>query len=225
MHQTDDSPLGEAIPKTPLRAVDLSQHMAASPTIHNSVDALRDLLEIRKSHRNVKPIQYMVSMWRNLLMNSPQTGIAIGKNCDRSGFVDSAMPERKTDRAHGLRTSVAHKGKACSMPTAIQRLAGNDLEVSFRPSVSIFYISTIEADDQFFAGLVRRRSSEGFRRSLKPSTHLHRPVADGAGSCLRRQRQKFAEEISDLSKRHQSRHLGRKIPQLGRDRALVREQC
>jgi hypothetical protein len=83
----------------------------------------------------------MVSMWRNLLMNSPQTGIAIGKNCDRSGFVDFAMPERKTDRAHGLRTSVAHKGKACSLPIAIQRLAGNDLEVSFRPSVSVFYIS------------------------------------------------------------------------------------
>ncbi|MHB1781691.1 MAG: hypothetical protein ACYCPO_16970 [Acidobacteriaceae bacterium] len=110
------------------------------------------------------------------------------------------------------------------MPITIQRLAGNDLEVSFRSSVSIFYISTIEADDQFFAGLVRRRSSEGFRRLLKPPAHLHRPVAHGAGSCLRRQRQKFAEEISGLSKRHQSRHLGREIPQLGRDRTFVREQ-
>ncbi|MHB2008515.1 MAG: hypothetical protein ACYCOX_10770 [Acidobacteriaceae bacterium] len=125
----------------------------------------------------------MISLWSNLLVNGPQTGI-LGKDCDRSGFVDSAMPERKTDRAHRLRTSVAHKGKACSMPIAIQRLAGNDLEVSFRSSVSISYVSTIEADYQFFAGLVRRSSSEGFRRSLKPSTHLHRPVAHGAGSCL-----------------------------------------
>jgi hypothetical protein len=108
----------------------------------------------------------MVSMWRNLLMNSPQTGIAIGKNCDRSGFVDSAMPECKTYRAHGLRTSATHKGKACGLPIAIQRFAGNDLEVSFRPSVSISDVSTIEADHQFFAGLVRRSSSEGFRRSL-----------------------------------------------------------
>jgi hypothetical protein len=33
----------------------------------------------------------MVSMWHNLLMNSPQTGVAVGKNCDRSGFVDSTM--------------------------------------------------------------------------------------------------------------------------------------
>jgi hypothetical protein len=108
----------------------------------------------------------MVSMWRNLLMNSPQTSIAVGKNCDRSGFVNYAMPERKTDRAHGLRTSTTHKGKACSLPIAIQRFAGNDLEVSFRPSVSISDVSTIEADNQFFAGLVRRSSSEGFRRSL-----------------------------------------------------------
>lgn len=180
IHQTHDSSFGEAIPKTPLRVLDLSQRMGASPTIGNSVYALRELLEVFESHRDVEPIQYMVSMWRNLLMNSPQTGIAIGKNCDRSGFVDSAMPERKTDRAHGLRTSVAHKGKACSLPIAIQRLAGNDLEVSFRPSVSVFYISTIEADNQFFAGLVRRRSSEGFRRSLKPSTcvspKFYRPV-------------------------------------------------
>ena len=176
--------------------------MAANPTINNSVYALRELLEVFESHRDVEPIQYMVSMWRNLLVNGPQSGIAIGKNCDQSGFVDSAMPERKTDRAHRIGTSVAHEGKACSMPITIQRLAGNDLKVSFRSSVSIFYISTIEADDQFFAGLVRRRSSEGFRRLLKPPAHLHRPVADGAGSCLRRQRQKFAEEISSLSKRH-----------------------
>jgi hypothetical protein len=167
----------------------------------------------------------MVSMWRNLLMNSPQTGIAICKNCDRSGFVDSAMPERKTYRVHGLRTSATHKRKACSLSIAIQRFAGNDLEVSFRPSVSISDVSTVEADHQFFAGLVRRRSSEGFRRSLKPSTYLHRPIADGAGSCLCRQRQKLAEEISGLSKRQQSSHLGREIPQLGRDGALVREQC
>jgi hypothetical protein len=165
--------------------VDLSQRMAANPTISNSVYALRELLEVFESHRDVEPIQYMVSMWRNLLMNSPQTGIAIGKNCDQSGFVDSAMPECKTYRAHGLRTSATHKGKACGLPIAIQRFAGNDLEVSFRPSVSISDVSTIEADHQFFAGLVRRSSSEGFRRSLKPSAHLHRPVADGTGSCPR----------------------------------------
>ena len=85
-------------------------------------------------------------MWRNLLMNSPQTGITIGENCDRSSFVNSAMPERKTNRAHGLRTSVTHERKACGLPVAIQRLAGYDLEVSFRPTVSISDTSTIEAD-------------------------------------------------------------------------------
>jgi hypothetical protein len=91
MYQTHDSSFGEAIPKTPLRAVDLSQRMAANPTISNSVYALREQLEVFESHRDVEPIQYMVSMWHNLLMNSPQTGVAVGKNCDRSGFVDSTM--------------------------------------------------------------------------------------------------------------------------------------
>jgi len=210
--------------KTPLGAVDLSQRMAASPTIHNSVYALRELLEIRKSHRDVEPIQYMFSLWRNLLVNGPQTGIAIGKNCDRRGFVDSALPQRKTDRADRLGTSVAHESKAGGMPVAIQRLAGNDLKVSFRSLVSISDVPTIEADYQFFAGPVRSSSSEDFRRLLKPPAHLHRPVAHGAGSRLRRQREKLAEEISDLSKRHQSSHLGRNIPQLGRDGTLVREQ-
>src|ERR1017187_9338070 len=78
MYQTHDSSLGEAIPKAPLRVVDLSQRMAANPTISNSVYALRELIEVFESHRDVEPIQYMVSMWRNLLMNSPQTGVAIG---------------------------------------------------------------------------------------------------------------------------------------------------
>ena len=188
MHQTDDSPLGEAIQKTPLGALDRSQRMAASPTIHTSVYALRELLEIRKSHRDVEPIQYMFSMWRNLLVNGPQTDIAIGKNCDRSGFVDSALPQRKTDRAHRLGTSVVHESKVCGMPVAIQRLAGDDLKVSFRSLVSISDLPTIEADYQFFAGPVRRSSSEDFRRLQKPPAHLHRPVAHGADSCLCRQR-------------------------------------
>ena len=74
-----------------------------------------------------------------------------------------AMLQRKPDRTHGIRTSVAYEGKACGMAIAIQCLAGNDLEVSFRSLVSISDLSSIEADYQFFAGLVRRGRSEGFR--------------------------------------------------------------
>jgi hypothetical protein len=144
VHQTHDSSVSEAIPKTPLRAVDLSQSMAANPAI--SVYALRQLLEICESHRDVEPIQYMVSTRHNLLMNSSQTGIAIGENRDRGGFVNSAMPERETNCAHSFRTSVTHERKACGPPIAIQGLAGNNFEVSFRPPVSISDISTIEAD-------------------------------------------------------------------------------
>jgi hypothetical protein len=201
MHQADDSPLGEAIPKTPLRAVDLSQRMTALPAIGSRVYAFRKLLEIRKSHRNVEPVQYMVSMWRDLLMDRPQTGIAIGENCDRSGFVDSASQQGKTDGAHRLGTSVAHKSKACGMPVTIQRLAGNDLKVPFRPLVSISDVPTIEADYHLLAGAARRSRSEEFRRLLKPPAHLHRSVTHGAGGCLCGQREKFAKEVGDLSKR------------------------
>src|ERR1700733_3041184 len=123
MHQAYDSPLGEAIPNTPLRAVDLSQRMTALRTISSRAYAFRKLLEIRKSHRNVEPVQYMVSMWRNLVVDRAQTSIAVGKNCDRSGFIDSTLPQRKTDRAYRLGTSAAHESKACGMPIAIQRLA------------------------------------------------------------------------------------------------------
>ena len=72
MHQAYDSPLGEAIPKTPLRAVDLSQRMIALPTISSRVYAFRKLLEIGKSHRNVEPVQYMVSryIWRERYMSA-----------------------------------------------------------------------------------------------------------------------------------------------------------
>src|SRR5664279_65829 len=135
------------------------------------------------------------------------------------------MLQRKADRAHTISTSVAYESKACRMAIAIQRLAGNDLKVSLRSLVSISNVSTIEADYQFFAEIFRGRRSEGVRRFPKPFTHLHRPVANGAGSCLCRQRQKLAKEIHGLSKRQQGSHLGREIPQFGRDRALVREQC
>jgi len=40
MHQANDSSHGVAIPKTPLRSVDLSQRMAANPTIGNNAYAL-----------------------------------------------------------------------------------------------------------------------------------------------------------------------------------------
>ncbi|WP_433966455.1 hypothetical protein [Tunturiibacter gelidiferens] len=137
----------------------------------------------------------MFSMWRNLMVNGPQTGIAIGQNCDRSGFIDSALPQRKTDRAHRLGTSVAHESKACGMPIAIQRLASKDFKVS-EPCKELVV--------GFDGGYVRNRHQRPERSAevlaaatskvLKPPTHIHRPVEHGAGSCLCRQRKKLAHE-------------------------------
>jgi len=62
MYQTHDSALGEAAPKIPLRALDLSRRMAPKPTIGKAVYALRELLEICDFHRDVEPIQDVVSL-------------------------------------------------------------------------------------------------------------------------------------------------------------------
>src|SRR5580658_5580907 len=107
MHQSDQSPYPMAIPETPLRALQFIQGMAANPTIGESVDALCELLKIRKSHGNVEPIQHVLRFGRNLLLDGLQPGIPIAKNCDRG------------------------------VPCAIERFARHDFEVSFRPLVSI----------------------------------------------------------------------------------------
>jgi hypothetical protein len=180
MHQSDQSPFHVAIPQTPLRAVELSERMATNPTIGNSVNASGELPEIGESHRDMEPIQHVLGFGSNLLLNGSQTSISIRKNSDRSGFGDSALPRGKTDRFHRLGTSVAHEGKTGGVPFAIEHFACHDLEVSFRPLVSISDVPAIQADYQFFSGLVRRRGSEHFRRFLQPSAHLHRPVTHRA---------------------------------------------
>src|SRR5450759_3890235 len=167
MNQSDQSPYPVAIPETPLRALQFIQGMAANPTIRESVDAFRELLKIRKFHRDVEPIQHVLSFRHHLLVNGSQTGIPIRKNSDRSGFGDSALPQGKTDRAHRLGTSIANESKTGGIPLAIERFARHDLEVAFRSLVSISDVSTIQTDYQFSSGLVRRRSSEYFRRFLE----------------------------------------------------------
>jgi hypothetical protein len=183
MHQSDDS-LDMVIPNTPLRTVEFSQRMPANPTIHNP---LRELLKIGKSHRDVEPIQHVLSERRNLPLNSSQACVAIRKNGDRSSSSGAALPQRTTHRAHLVTASPAHESKAGRMPFAIQRFASNNLAVSFRPRVPISHISTVEADNQFLACLCRRSNREDFRRLLKTPAHLHRPVAHAARCCLRRQ--------------------------------------
>jgi len=158
-NRSDQCPYPVAIPETPLRTLEFIQGMAANPTIGESVDAFRDLLKIRKSHGDVEPIQHVLRFRRHLLLDGSQTDIPIGKNCDRGGFGDSALPHGKIDRAHCLGTSITHEGKTGGIALA----ARHDLEVSFRPRVSISDVPAIQADYQLFRGLVRRGGSEDFR--------------------------------------------------------------
>src|ERR1017187_8899347 len=146
MHQSDPSPYPVAIPETPLRVLQFIQGMAANPTIGETVDALCDLLKIRKSHGNVEPIQHVLRFGRNLLLDGSQTGIPIAKKRDRRGFGNSALAHSKIDRARRLGTSIAHAGKTDRMPLAIERFARHDLEVALRSLVSISDVPTIQAD-------------------------------------------------------------------------------
>jgi hypothetical protein len=162
MHQSDQSPYPVAIPETPLRTLEFIEGMAANPTIGESVDAFRDLLKIRKSHGDVEPIPHVLRFRRYLLLDGSQTDIPIGENFDRRGFGDSALAHGKIDRAHRLGTSIAHEGKTGGIALALEDFARHDLEVSFRPRVSISDVPAIQADYQLFRGLVRRGGSENF---------------------------------------------------------------
>ena len=110
------------MPETPLRAIELSQRVAADPTICNSVCTLRQLLKIGEFHSDVEPIQHVFDVRRNLPVNCSQTGIAVRKKCNRSVFTDAALLERKTDRSLRRETSIPHKSKAGGVPLAVQRL-------------------------------------------------------------------------------------------------------
>jgi hypothetical protein len=102
VHQSHQSPFGLPIPETPLRVVELIQGMAANPAVRESVDTFRELLKIRKSHRNVEAIQHVLRLRRYLLVNASQTGIAIGKNC---GDVVSVTPHCRMARSTALTAS------------------------------------------------------------------------------------------------------------------------
>ena len=137
--------------------------MAAYPAVRESIDTFRELLKIRKPHRDVEPIQHVLTFRPNLLLDGSQTSIPIGKNRNRGGFGDSALPHGKIDRAHCLGTSITHEGKTGGIALALEDFARHDLEVSFRPRVSISDVPAIQADYQLFRGLVRRGGSENFR--------------------------------------------------------------
>lgn len=102
MRQADDSSFELAMPETPLRAIELSQRIAAAPANGNSVCTLRQLLQIGEFHRDVEPIQYVFDLGRSLPVNCSQTRIAIREKCNRRVFTDSALLERETDRSARL---------------------------------------------------------------------------------------------------------------------------
>jgi hypothetical protein len=69
MHQAHQSMLEKTIPEPPLRTIELCQCVAPNPMIRNCVYTFRELLQVRKLHSNVEPIQHVLCVWRNLPVN------------------------------------------------------------------------------------------------------------------------------------------------------------
>jgi len=51
-------------PLPPLRTVELGQCVVANPMIRYCVHTSRELLQVRKLHSNVEPIQHVLCVWR-----------------------------------------------------------------------------------------------------------------------------------------------------------------
>jgi hypothetical protein len=120
--------------------------MAANPIICYRVHTYGELLQVRKLHSHMEPIQRVLSLWRNLPVNGPQPRVAVGKDRDRRGFIHSVFPQMEADRADGFGAAVADEGKASGTPIAIQHLASNNLEVLLRSLMSISNVPTIQTD-------------------------------------------------------------------------------
>jgi hypothetical protein len=135
----------------------------------------------------MEPIQYVLDVRRNLVVNGSQPGIAIRQEHDRSGFFDSALPEYKTDCPLRLEAPIPHESKTGGLSLAIKSLARHDLKVALRSRGSVSDIPTVQANDQFLTRPVRQTGREDFRRFVKTFPYPHRPVAHGASSQLGRQ--------------------------------------
>jgi hypothetical protein len=59
-------------------ALQLGEGMNTNAAFREAGSTFCGLLKIRKSHRDVKPIENVLGLRRNLLMNGPQSRIAAG---------------------------------------------------------------------------------------------------------------------------------------------------
>src|SRR5664280_2532387 len=132
-------------------AFELGKCMVTDGYIGSLIYAFGKLLEILKLHADVKPVQHMLSLRHQLAMNGPQTSIAIGKDSDQGAVVCSRPAKREARRTQRFRASAAHESKMCCISFVIEHLACNYLKIALWPWMTGSHVSTIQADNDFFA--------------------------------------------------------------------------
>ena len=140
--------------------------MTTNRSLGQTIHTFRHLLEILKSHADVKPIQHMLNMGRQATMNGAQASIAVGQNRQRGTLIYSMLTERKTSRNHRFGAAITNKSKTRGVSVFIEYLAGHHFKSPLRSLMSSPDISTIQTDNRFFAWATGRLLDERFRRSL-----------------------------------------------------------
>ena len=69
----------------------------------------------------------------------------------------------KTSRTRRVGTALAHKGEPRRRSVLVEHLASHNLEVPFRATVSIPYVSAIQTKDGLFTGRADRAVGENLR--------------------------------------------------------------
>jgi hypothetical protein len=151
LHKASDASFRVSVPETPFGTLELGKRMVTDRFIGDSVYAFGKLLEILKLHADVKPVQHMLSLRRQLAMNRSQASIAIGKDSDRGAVVVPTPAKREARRTQRFRASDAHESKTRCISLVIECLAGNDLEIALRPRMPGPHVATIQADNDFLA--------------------------------------------------------------------------
>jgi hypothetical protein len=100
---------------------------------------------------NVKPIQYMLRLWRQLTVKGAQASIAVRENRHRGAFIYSSLSKCKASRTHRFAAAIAYKSKARGLSILIEHLPRHNLKVPLRSLVSSANVSPVQTNNGVFA--------------------------------------------------------------------------
>ncbi|MEO8735403.1 MAG: hypothetical protein ABI380_02570 [Edaphobacter sp.] len=96
--ETKDASFRVAVPKSPFRSLDLGQRVRTTTTVVQVADTLGYLLQLLKSHPDVKPIEHMLGTGRDAALHRAEVCGTIGKNRDGGALTYSRASHRQPGR-------------------------------------------------------------------------------------------------------------------------------